>query len=261
MVKKFYTAVLIGAFLLTGLMLSAAPMAVHNEVCNWYDVKSDYYRCTIYVGCMYPVWFTSDDGKVEFPRGFLLDWIKKSDAPDTELHYLREDHFAEVNIIENSEETLIVECVGKFCKGNRSFPGVNAVYRWTFHKNSPEIQLKGTLSFAEGAPRQMCLVMLGSMAFNNMPFDLVQLGDAEPKALRTPGKAPEAFVSKDGAMLLTADGKLRLGVSTPAVVWNNSVNSFYTYVSTEMKMSDRQWNGQQPFVFEMTFKVDGRSNR
>ncbi len=254
--KKLYTTLLLAAFLLTADYLNAAPMAVHNQTVDCYAVTTQYYRCTFYVGCMYPVWFRSADGKAEFPRGFLLDWVKKADAPDTELYYLRNDQYAEVKIIENSEKSLIVECTGKFCKDIYRFPGVTAYYRWTLKKNSPEILLEGELRFDENVPRQMVLTMLGSMAFNKQPFAQVKVGNAPWKNFRTANKAPESFVSPHGVMLKTANN-LVMGVSGNACAWNNSFNRFYTYVSSNFQQNERLWNGQQPFKFTMKFNVDG----
>lgn len=255
--KKIYFATLFCALLLSGIMLSASPMAVYNKKCDWYDVKTQYYRCTFYNGCMYPVWFTSADGKVEFPRGFMLDWIKKADAPDTELHYLRYDQHAEVKVIENSNDTLIVECTGKFCKGLYRFPGVTAVYRWTLQKNSPVITLQGTISFDKNAPRQLCLTMFGSMAFENTPFEKVQVGQASPQKFRTVETKAQSFVARDGIMLIM-NNNMVFGVNGPAVAFNNNLHRFYTYVSKDVASQDRRWNGLQPLKFEMQFKVAGR---
>lgn len=256
--KKLYSTVIILVLSFAAVTLAAAPMAVHNKTGNWYDVKTDYYRCTFYVGAMYPVWFTSADGKVEFPRGFLLDWIKLADAPDTQLHYLRNDYYADVNIIENSENTLIVECIGKFCKSKYRFPGVTAYYRWTLKKDSPEIQLDAELKFDKNAPRKMCLVMLGCMAFDDMPFEKVQVGKTAPQDFRNAGKQVQAFVSNDGVMLINQN-KMIIGVSTPAVAWNNAANRFFTYVSLNMDQDARRWNGQEPFKFGMKFRIEGKN--
>ena len=247
--KNFVIAILFAC-----VLLDAAPMAVHNPKCDWHDVKTDFYQCTFYNGCMFPVWFKSADGKMEFPRHFLLDWIKFADAPDTELHYLHEDRFATVAVLENTDDTLVVECKGKFCKGVKSFPGVTATYRWTLKRHSPEINLDAQIAYDDNAPRRLCLTMTGSMAFRNMPFDKVQIAQNAPKPFRTPGKAPEVFVSRNGLALLTADG-LRFGVSTPAVAWNNSHNRFFTYISQEMPINERTWNGGKPFSFKMTFNI------
>ncbi len=255
--KTIFSATVISALLLLTGVLSAAPMAAYNAKCDWYDVKTEYYRCTFYNCCMYPVWFTSADGKVEFPRGFMLDWIKKADAPDTELHYLRYDHHAEVKVIENSDNTLIVECTGKFCKGIYRFPGVTARYRWTLQKNSPVITLNASISFDENAPRQPCLTMFGCMAFENVPFDKVQLGKNAPQEFRTVGTQARSFVAPDGIMLIMKNNMV-FGVNGPAVAFNNNLHRFYTYVSKDVAIKNRRWNGQQPLQFEMQFKVEGR---
>ena len=258
--KKIYSAAIIFVLLMLSCVLTAEPMAIYNEKCDWYEVQTQYYRCTFYNGCMYPVWFTSTDGKAEFPRGFMLDWIKKADAPDTELHYLRYDNYAEIKIIENSDKALTVECTGKFCKGIYSFPGVTAVYRWTLQKNSPEIRLDGTVRFENNAPRQLCLTLLGSMAFDNVPFKQVQTGNAEFKPFRTPGKAPESFTSSSGITLQTADNMF-IGITTPAGAWNNSFNRYYTHLSRLAPLDERRWNGNEPLSFSMTFKFIGTAPR
>ena len=257
MLKKITLLLITVVFIQAG-KLDAAPMAVHNAQGDWYDVTADNYRCTFYNGCMYPVWFTSADGSWEFPRGFLLDWVKKSDAPDTELHYLRNDHFAEVAIIENTDSCLVVECTGRFCKGIYIYPGVVARYRWTLQRNSPEILLQGEIYFAAGSTRQLTLTNLGSMAFRNMPFEQVQLGSSAPQKFRTAGQKPQAFTASDGVMLI-AENNLAIGISSPAVAWNNSFNRYYTYVSRNVPVDKRLWNGLEPLKFEVKFKVQGRA--
>ena len=169
---------------------TAGNMAVRNDRGRWYDVQSDHYRCTFYEGCMYPVWFYSADGKIEYPRGFLLDWIKQRNAPDTQIHYLRKDHFAEVKIIENTPERLIVECSGKFCNNTTRFPGVTAIYRYTLKRNSPEIILDGTIVNQEPEKTLNCRIYLGVMAFNQQPFSSIEISDQPAEPFRPADKAP-----------------------------------------------------------------------
>lgn len=251
---KFFCALL--ALMLGCAGLIAAPMAVHNVKGDWYDVETDFYRCSFYVGCMYPVWFASADGKIEFPRGFLLDWIKLADAPDTQLHYLHEDLFAEVTILENTDSKLVAECVGKFCKSNVAFPGVTARYRWTLQRNSPEILLEAQVSFDDNAPRTMCRINFGSLAFRNRPFELVKVGNGEWQPFRVAGEAPKVFKSPQGVML-QMENKMKIGITTSACAWNNNSDRFFTYVAHVGSDKNNLWNGQQPYSFTMKFKVEG----
>lgn len=249
----FKTLVTVGLMLIWAVPFNAAEnMAVMNERGRWYDVQSDYYRCTFYEGCMYPVWFYSADGKVEYPRGFLLDWIKQSNAPDIQIHYLRKDHFAEVKIIENTCDKLIVECTGKFCNNTVRFPGVTAIYRYTLKRNSPEIILDGTIVNLEPEKTLNCRIYLGVMAFNKQPFSSIEVSEQTPEPFRVAGKAPQSFKSATSLKLITGDG-LVLGVNGPAEAWNNSLNRYYTYIGKASEKSERFWDGKRDMKFQVKF--------
>ena len=245
--------IIAGVVLLLAFSAAAAePMAHYNPQGKWYDVKSDHYRCTFYEGCMYPVWFYSSDGKKEFPRGFLLDWIKVFDAPDTAIHYLRNDHFAEVKIIENSAEKLIVECTGKYCNGTVRFPGVTAVYRYTLKRNSPEIVLEGTVKNTDKNMRKNCRIYLGIMAFRHRPFDQISIDGKAPAAFRPANSKPHTYKAANRLQLTTADGLL-LGVNGDAIAFNNAFDRYYTYLGRAGNSAKKLWDGSENIRFKVVF--------
>lgn len=254
-IKFFLYCVFLICWLSKGI--HAAPMAVYAPEQEWYVVSTDYFQCTIFIGCMYPVWFQSADGKIEYPRSFMLDWIKKSDAPDTEIHYLHRDFFAEINLIENGEDCLVFECVGKFCLNRKRFPDVTARYRYTMRRNSPEILLEGELTVDPDGKRQLCLVNLGVLAWEQTPFEEFRIVGEEARDFRLPEKPPQTFKSRTGLSLITNSG-LEVGIRGPAVAWNNSDKRYFTYIAGEKSQEERLWDGKQPLNFKIKLYFDGR---
>ncbi|MBE6367420.1 MAG: hypothetical protein E7052_05855 [Lentisphaerae bacterium] len=255
-VKSFFSNLMLLLFIIPAT--AADPMATYNAQGDWYDVKNDYYRCSFYNGCMYPVWFYSSDGKKEFPRGFLLDWIKKSTADDTQLHYLHNDRFAEVKIIENTPEKLVVECIGKFCKDTTRFPNVTARYRYTLKRNSPLILLEGVLSCSAPEKQPPCKVYLGVLAFRHQPFETIRLDSQAPQPFRINGQPPETFRAQQG-IVLTDNNGLSVGVNGSAVSWNNAFDRYFTYITRSMSKTERRWDGKQKLRFSIKFSFDGQN--
>ncbi len=246
------------------LCLAAAaqepPFTRFQEETGWTVVITDYYQCTLFPGSMSPVWFNAPDGRRKFPRHFLLDWIKAAAAPDTAIHYLRHDCYAETAILERTEERLVFECKGRFCLGRKTFAGVTARYRYTILRHSPEMLLEGELTRDPGAELPPCIVNLGVLAWERTPFTHFQRkgGPVEP-FYAADAKAPLSFSSSDG-LALAVDG-LRIGIAGPAAAWNNARRRYFTYLTrAEVPPEERRWDGKAPCRFTVRFVIDGRTS-
>ena len=106
-------------------------------------VNTGKFNCRFFAGAMYPNAFT-------LHNGIELDALKFKDrlVIGKDVYYLDCERWAERKVIEDTKDKFVIEMHGTFCTFRHEYEakGVKAVYRYTFKRNSSEIEVEVVVS-------------------------------------------------------------------------------------------------------------------
>ena len=140
MIKKLLLAILPGLI----FVVQGGNIGTFDRNRATWLVDTGKIKCEFLEGCMFPSAFQKD-GRY-YPNFSLLDELQTPSGK----YYLKDERWADIKIVENTSDVFKVECHGKFGLNAspcyRIYKNSDAVYCYTFYRNSGRIEMKAKVS-------------------------------------------------------------------------------------------------------------------
>lgn len=150
---------LIFFFTICAAVFCSANIGTFNKDRDTWIVNTGKIKCEFLEGCMYPSAFQKN--KKYYPNFSLLDELQTSSGK----YYLKEERWAKIKVLENTPEIFKVECRGRFGRNGspryRIYKASDAVYRYTFRKNSGKVEMSAEVTINDKAPVKYMLFHAG----------------------------------------------------------------------------------------------------
>lgn len=165
----------------------AAPMGHFDKVSGNWLVNNGRFSCSFLEGSMFPGDFTFSDGSTP---GIILfrDTIT---GADKKVYALFEERWAETRIVQNDENTFIIERTGAFFRNANpvitQLKGVTATCRYEFHKNVPQMKMKFTFKKEKALTCRINSCMFLNWYAAN-PFAYIVSGKKQENFIPLPGQ-------------------------------------------------------------------------
>lgn len=121
-------------------------IADYNPLSMITVINTGKFGCQFFARAMYPNAFTLHDGTE-------LDAVKFNDRIKIgkDVYYLDCERWAERKVIEDTQDRFVIKMQGTFCTSRHEYAAkdVKAVYRYTFKRNSAEIEVEARVSLPQ----------------------------------------------------------------------------------------------------------------
>ena len=191
----------ISLFMICTALFCSANIGTFDKDRDTWLIDTGKIKCEFLEGCMFPVFFQKN-GQF-YPNFSLLDELQTSSGK----YYLKEERWANIKIIENTPEVFKAECRGRFGRNGspryRIYKASDAVYRYTFRKNSGKVEMSAEVTIKDKAPVKYMLFHAGWL-YHEFPQIIIN-----GQAVRTV-RGRRIVFPDSGAVLKNAMGSIAL---------------------------------------------------